>query len=358
MRRKTRLLVIAVMATALFVTSCGQASSPSPSAKTGLTEAELYEAAKKEGTLTWWTAHYALPAAERQRDAFIAKYPGIKVDLSRKTAQQHFQALDRELRAQLKPSADVFDSTDEAHYVDLKKRGVLTQYKPSGLDMIPADLRKLDNADDYYQLGALGFVLINYNSDKISQANVPTQWKDLLDPKWKGQIALGHPGFSGYVGNWVLAMNDKYGWKYFEDLKKNNPKIAQSVNDTVTSIQQGERNLGAGPDNFSLETKAKGVPINIQYPTDDPIIIVSPTGILKDAQHPNAARLFENFRYSKEFNQALVKSFNLPLRTDVAPAAGAKGVKDVKYYRNRAARLENITAPGGMIEQWRTTFGV
>ncbi len=356
-RPRPRLLRMVPILFALVVTACGQAS-PSPTAATGLSEKELYDAAKKEGTLTWWTAHYALPAAERQRDAFIAKYPGIKVELVRKTAQQHFQALDRELRAGLKPSADVFDSTDEAHYVDLKKRGLLAQYKPSGLDLIPTDLRKLDNADDYYQLGALGFVLINYNSAKISQADVPKTWKDLLDPKWKGQIALGHPGFSGYVGNWVLAMNDKYGWKYFEDLKKNNPKIAQSVNDTVASIQQGERNIGAGPDNFSLETKAKGVPISIQYPTDDSIIIVSPTGILKDAAHPNAARLFENFRYSKEYNEALVKSFNLPLRTDVAPAAGAKGVKDVKYYRNRAARLENITAPGGMVDQWRSTFGV
>lgn len=356
MSRKTRMLVIAVMATALFVTACGQAASPGPSVKTGLSEQELYDAARKEGTLGWWTAHYALPAAERQRAAFEAKYPGVKVDLQRKTAQVLFRQLDQELRAGLKPSVDIFDSTDEAHYVDLKKRGLLAQYKPSGLDVVQADLRKLENADDYYQLGALGFVLINYNSDKISQTDVPKTWKDLLDPKWKGKIALGHPNFSGYVGNWVLAMNDKYGWKYFEDLKKNDPKIAQSVNDTVTSIQAGERILGAGPDNFSLETKAKGVPINIQYPTDDAIIIVSPTGILKDAQHPNAARLFENFRYGKDYNEALVKSFNLPLRNDVAPAAGAKATKDVKYYRNKISRLETI--PTELVDKWRSTFGV
>jgi iron(III) transport system substrate-binding protein len=356
MSRKTRLLVIAVMATALIVTACGQAASPGPSAKTGLSEQELYDAAKKEGTLSWWTAHYALPAAERQRDAFQAKYPGVKVEMQRKTAQVLFRQLDQELRASIKPSVDIFDSTDEAHYVDLKKRGLLAKYRPSGLDQVPADLRKLENADDYYQLGALGFVLINYNSQKIAQADVPKTWQDLLDPKWKGQIALGHPNFSGYVGNWVLAMNDKYGWKYFDDLKKNNPKIAQSVNDTVTSIQSGERNLGAGPDNFSLETKAKGVPISIQYPTDDSIIIVSPTGILKEAQHPNAARLFANFRYGKEFNEALVKSFNLPLRTDVAPAAGAKGVADVKYYRNKISRLETI--PTEIVDKWRATFGV
>ncbi len=358
MFRKTRLLVIALMAAPLIITACGQASSPGPTAKAGLSEQELYDAAKKEGTLSWWTAHYEQKAAETMRDAFKAKYPGIEVQLIRQTAQELNRRLDQEIRAGLKPTVDVWDSTVEEHYVEWKQKGILAQYRPAGLDKLPAELRKLEGADDFYQLGALGFVLINYNSQKVTGADIPTKWKDLLNPKWKGQIATGHPNFSGYVGNWVLAMNDKFGWTYFDDLKKNDPKIERSVNSTVSAIQQGERLIGAGPDNFSLEKKAAGVPIAISYPSDEvgSILIVSPTGILKDAAHPNAARLFETFRYSREYNDALVKSFNLPLRTDVAPPAGGKPVKDVKYTRNTIARLKSITSE--IVPKWRGTFGV
>jgi len=71
----------------------------------------------------------------------------------------------------------------------------------------------------------------------------PQQWTDLLDPRWQGQITLGHPGFSGLVGNWVVAMWDKHGWDYFTNLAKNDPKIARSINDTVTDIVSGERQM-------------------------------------------------------------------------------------------------------------------
>ncbi|TAM85372.1 twin-arginine translocation signal domain-containing protein, partial [bacterium] len=51
----------------------------------------LYAAAKKEGSITWWTAHYAQDAAEAVRDAFVKKYPGIQVSFIRQTAQVVFQ---------------------------------------------------------------------------------------------------------------------------------------------------------------------------------------------------------------------------------------------------------------------------
>src|SRR5581483_9671678 len=137
---------------------------------------------------------------------------------------------------------------------------------------------------------------------------------------------------------WVVAMNDKYGWDYFKNLAKNNPKIGRSVNDTVTDEVGGERMVGAGPDNYSLEKKAAGNPIDIVYPDDDSILITSPVAVLKDAPHPNAARLFMNFYYSREYSQALVKSFNYPIRIDVPPANGVK-LDKIKWYRNKVDRL-------------------
>ncbi len=221
----------------------------------GLSDADvsrLYDAAKKEGTLTWWTAHYAQDAAERVRDSFKAKYPGVDVQFIRQTAQVVYQRLTQDLKAGIH-QVDVFASTDEAHYPVLKKQGALAEFVPADIDKLPQRFRQLD-PDNQYQLGTLAFVLINYNNKKIP--NPPKKWTDLLDPKYKAQITTGHPGFSGFVGNWVVAMNDKYGWDYFTKLAANQPKIGRSIYDTVTDIIAGERTLGAGPDSLSLEKKA------------------------------------------------------------------------------------------------------
>jgi iron(III) transport system substrate-binding protein len=313
-------------------------------------EAGLYAEAKKEGKVVWWTAHYALNAAEAVRDAFVAKYPGIEVQFIRQTAQVVYQRLTQNLKAGVR-EVDVFASTDEAHYLTLKKQGVLAAYAPLGVDGLPKPFQRVD-PDNTYHIGALGFVVINYHP-KVTTP--PQKWTDLLDPKWKGYITLGHPGFSGYVGNWVVAMWDKYGWDYFMKLAKNNPKIGRSINDTVTDIVSGERLVGAGPDNYSLDNKNRGNPINIQFPADDAILIVSPVAILKDAPHPNAARLFESFFYTKEYSMSMARTFNYPLRADVPPPSGVT-IDKVKWYRNKAERLDKGVPDA--IGKWRETFGI
>src|SRR5712692_5785296 len=63
------------------------------------TEDALYQAAKQEGKVVWWTAHYAQSAADAVRDAFVAKYPGIEVEFIRQTAQVIYQRLTQNLQA-------------------------------------------------------------------------------------------------------------------------------------------------------------------------------------------------------------------------------------------------------------------
>ncbi|HEY3111770.1 MAG TPA: extracellular solute-binding protein [Chloroflexota bacterium] len=330
-------------------TSAAATAAPAASGDQGDVE-KLYAEAKKEGKVVWWTAHYAQSAAEVVRDAFVAKYPGIEVEFIRQTAQVIYQRLTQNLKAGVK-ELDVFASTDESHYVTLKKQSVFASFTPAGLDQLPKEYQVID-PERTYHVGALGFDVINYHTQK----GAPLQkWTDLLDEKWREQVTVGHPGFSGYVGNWVVAMWDKYGWDYFTKFEKNKPKINRSVNDTVTDILAGERAVGSGPDNYSLEKKAAGNPIDIQFPSDDAILIVAPIAVMKDAPHPSAGRLFMSFVYTREYSQALAKTFNYPLRADVPPPSG-KPLAEVKLYRNKPERLEQGIPDA--IAKWRETFGV
>ena len=312
---------------------------------------KLYAAAKKEGSVTWWTGHYTQGAAEKVRDAFKAKYPGIDVQLLRQTGQVLFQRLTQDMKSNVR-EVDVFASTDEAHMTTLKKQNALAQFTPLDIDKIPKQYQHLD-PDDYYQLGDIALMGINYNPKKMP---APRRWQDLLDPRMKDLLTVGHPGFSGYVGNWVVAMEDKYGWdNFFKKFAANNPKIGRSVFDATTDIVSGERSLGPGADSLALEDRAKGNSINVAWPEDDTILVTAPVCILKDAPHPNAARLFENFYYSKEYSQASASTYNMPLRLDVPSTTGIR-LDRMKTYHVKIDRL--LTGIPDAIAKWRQTFNV
>ena len=318
-----------------------------PNAQGEADVSKLYDAAKKEALVSWSTAHYPQETAEKVREAFKAKYPGIDVQFIRQTAQVIYQRLSQDLKANVH-QVDVFCSTDEAHYVELKKLNALAQYLPPDIYRIPAQFRILD-PDGYYHLGTLALVLVNYNPSKLQPAK---RWPQLSETRFKGQITLGHPAFSGYVGNWVVAMNDKYGWDYFRNIAPNQPKINRSIYDTVTDIIGGERTIGAGPDSLSLEKKAAGNHIDVYYPDDDTILVTAPVAIMKQSPQPNAAKLFENFFYSREYSQVLAKTYNFPLRADVPSANGAR-LDKIRWTRVKVDRL--LTGVPEVVAKWRET---
>lgn len=332
--------------------SLAASGAPALAARRNDAVAKLYDAAKKEGTVVWWTGHYSQGTCERVRDAFRAKYPGIEVQFIRQPGQIVFQRVSQNLKAGVR-ECDVFASTDEAHYPQLKKLNALAEFRPPDLGNILKQFQNMD-PDNAYQLGALGFMLLVYNSKKVT-AGAPQKWTDLLDPKWKGQLTIGHPGFSGFVGNWTVAMNDKYGWDYFTKFAANQPKIGRSAFDADTDIVAGERMAGGAPDNLSFERHAAGDPINVVFPQDDAILVVSPVAVLKDAPHPNAARLFMNFYYTREYSEVMIKQFNPPLVADMPTLTGER-LEKIKSYRVKSERL--AVAVPEVIAKWRETFGV
>ena len=218
----------------------------------------LEAAAKKEGELTWYVAHYTSEGAEELGRAFTKMY-GIKVNVVRTTAQVAYQRLLQDIKNN-QTICDVFSSTDVGHYVRLKAEGRFEKYMPETPWKILPAFRNFD-PDGYYHTTSAGLVVLAYNTAKVKPEEAPKKWPDLLDIKWKGKVSTGHPGFSGYVGTWVLMMKNLYGWSYFDKLEKNKPQIGRSINDTVTALNAGERQVAAGADGSTLFSAARGNPL-------------------------------------------------------------------------------------------------
>src|SRR3990167_1308471 len=269
-------------------------------------EARL-EAAKKEGKVVWYTS-LALPSAEKVAKLFEAAYPGIKVEVHRTGSQRILQRVMQELQANIK-NVDVVHTSDAGHYVLLKDKKLLAKYTPAGVDGFPAGFKDKDGY--YYGLRAT-VNAIAYNTKALSAAEAPKTWKDLLDPKWKGKLVTAHPGYSGVISTHVLALVHLHGWDYFKQLAQNKVMLVQSAVDPAGVVASGERLVAVnGGDYTFYPTKKKGNPIELVYPREGVPLVVSPTAIASFAPHPNAARLFTDFTFSRELQQVMADSEGL-----------------------------------------------
>ena len=265
------------------------------------------EAAKKEGKVVWYTS-LALPTAEKIGKLFEAAYPGIKVEVQRTGSQRILQRVMQEQQANLK-LVDVIHTSDAGHFVLLKEKKLLMKYTPAGVDAFPAGFK---DKDGYYFTLRATVNVIAYNTKLVSAAEAPKTWKDLLDPKWKGKLVTAHPGYSGVISTHVLALVHLHGWDYFKQLAQNKLMLVQSAVDPAGVVASGERAVAVdGGDYYYYQMKKKGNPIEVVYPKEGVPLVASPTAIASFAPHPNAAKLFTDFTFTRELQQVMADSEGL-----------------------------------------------
>jgi iron(III) transport system substrate-binding protein len=265
------------------------------------------EAAKKEGKVVWYTS-LALPTAEKIGKLFEAAYPGIKVEVQRTGSQRILQRVMQEMQANLK-LVDVIHTSDAGHFVLLKEKKLLMKYSPAGIDAFPAGFK---DKDGYYFTLRATVNVIAYNTKLVPTAEAPKGWKDLLDPKWRGKMVTAHPGYSGVISTHVLALVQLYGWDYFKQLAQNKLMLVQSAVDPAGVVASGERQVAVdGGDYYYYQMKKKGNPIEVVYPKEGVPLVISPSAIASFAPHPNAAKLFTDFTFTRELQQVMADSEGL-----------------------------------------------
>ena len=327
MRTGLALLVLAVWAASLSIASAQDAA--------------LVQAAKKEGTVMWYTS-LALPSSTSIAHSFELKYPGMDVRVHRTGSQRVLQRVMQEAAAGVK-TVDVIHTSDAGHFVLLKEKGMLLKYAPQGTMPFPAGFKDKDGF--YFGMRATLSVIAD-NPKLISDKDAPRTWKDLLNPKWKGKMVSGHPGYSGIIMTHVLALVNLYGWDYFRDLAKNSLHVVQSANDPAGVVASGERPVGVnGAEYFYYKTQKQGNPIKIIYPSEGVPLVVSPVAVAKDAPHPNAAKLFVDYIFSKESQQLLADKEGLYTgHPQVTYPADKPKLKDLKLLSVEADELEKRNA--------------
>ena len=265
---------------------------------------ELYQAAKKEGSVVWYTT-FPLDEAAPLGEAFSKKYPGVKVDIVRGSGTRVVARFETEYRAN-RAGADVITGALLDPDVQWKKRGWLTHYQPPEGAAIPAQYKD----DGYWYIEGVTISCMLFNSAKLKKSDLPDSPMGLLKPKWKGRVgsipawATGTALEFAYFVDYVLGQKDKYA----AGLKKLDPPMQSAQAKLVQQVIRGDIDVALPIADYNLyRFQKKGAPVDCVYPKSPKGVPtnVRPVAIPKNAPHPAAAKLFLNWRLSQEGQNAM-----------------------------------------------------
>ena len=300
----------------------------------------LYEAAKKEGELVWYTTLIVNQAVRPLIEAFNKRYPGIEVKYSRADSGPTAIKIMNEARAG-KVQADVFDGIDTTP--PLLKAGLAAPFVPSAADKYPAGLKDPQGRWN----GLLLYYLTPAINTKLTpKEQWPTTAQDLLDPRWKGKMAwstVPAAGAATFVGSTLQTMGEEKGMAFLRELAKQNVINVDATNRAIVDqVILGQYPLALGIFNHhALLSARKGAPV--QWLKLEPIS--APThsiGLIKDAPHPNAGKLLIDFLTSEEGQKEIAKAEYFPAMPSV-PAKSPELTPTGGGFKANFLSPENVT---------------
>ena len=299
-------------------TSTGAATATSAQALGGMDA--LVAAAKAEGGLNV----IALPPDWANYGnvikGFTTKY-GIPVNSAQPDAnsQEEIQAA-----TQLKGTDRAPDVFDLGQSVALANTAMFAPYKVSTFDDIDAAFKDADGTwvNDYG-----GYMAIGYDSAKVPDV---TSVADLLKPEFKGKVALnGNPTQAGAAFNGVVmasvanggsADDIQPGIDFFSKLSKAGNFLP--VDPTPATIESGQTPVVIDWDYTNAAETAKLSTWKVVVPKNAQVGGYYYQAVNKEAAHPAAARLWEEYLFSDEGQNLYLGGGARPVRADAMVKAG------------------------------------
>jgi iron(III) transport system substrate-binding protein len=342
--------IVTVLLIMFFVVAAVEISSTtSASAVTS----EIMEKAKKEGKVVWYTT---MPGGGRKavKKAFEKKYP-LKLEMFQAGSLDIIGRYQAELSAK-RVKVDCIHVADLVVYLDWLEQGNLMKYDSpefaaySGLPkgwVYPGYIYPV-------RVMPIGSVV---NTKYVDWKSIKS-YNDMLVPKFKGMIGAGDVATSTRAYSNYYGLRNKYGLGWYKKLVELDAQYYESSEKAMNKCLAGEWPILFEAwvyKGYQFRTKKKA-PVRSIFPKEGSIVVPCPNAIMKQAPHPNAAKVFDEFLYSKEAQTILVGVLGVHSgRSDVSAPQGLPKVSEINvinidFKEAKAKRKE-------LVGEWRKISG-
>ena len=267
-------------------------------------------AAKKEGEVVLYLSTN-LADANGMIQLFKQKYPFINVNFFRADNEKLLSRILTESTTGRFNGDVVMISSFEVRVLLQKK--LLQKYVSPHSQFYPEGFTDKDGFwTSVYSIPRV----IAYNTKLVRPDVAPKTFDDLLNPRWRGGIAISDSAVLWYTG-FLKFHGEEKGRDFMRKLAAQKPAFRDGESIITQLLAAGEFPMGLTYSHQAATMKRKGAPVE-WVRTMQPIVTgLKPIALSAKAQHPNAGKLFIDVVLSKE-GQELIRSFNrIPDRGDV-----------------------------------------
>lgn len=298
-------------------------------------EKVLYEGAKKEGKVVWYTS--LVPSKDIAK-IFESKYPGVTVEVYRAGGIELLGKALAEHKAH-RYIVDTIESTPGA-LMSLRDEQFFAPYASPHLNAYPDSAKeKAKNGMVYWTTDRESYIGLAYNKNAVRGADLPKRFDELLKPALKGKMAVSSDESSArQIGAMVYAKTDSFVRKLKEQEITLHGASGPGFNEMIVS---GEVPLSfVGFSTNVAHAARKGSPI-AWHALDLAVANAGGVGISANAQHPHAGLLLVDFLISPDGQKMFNQTF--------AYGSGAKTYGFEKYYPEKGLTTEEYS---DRLEKW------
>jgi iron(III) transport system substrate-binding protein len=285
----------------------------------------LIDGAKREGQFTLYTSHTWFKTFVKE---FEKKYPFVRASEWRNDSKNVIRKVLEEVKAG-RVLADVVETTADGMGV-MKREGLFQEYYSPEARNYPSELKPRGKNGFFYLPNRETYNSLGFNTKMIPPASAPKGLKDLLDPRWKGKMAITSTTTGA---RWVGNALETLGREFLDKLADQDVSVQDMAPAALMNlVVSGEVPLS--PTIFDANVtlaKQKGAPV--EWRPLEPVVTTVGSALLAKSPNPHTALLFIDYLLSKEGQQLIMKGGLWSPREDIGSLEQKfkKNYMDEKY---------------------------
>ena len=289
----------------------------------------------------------------------FSRATGIRVQQTRKPTGEALAQLRAEAA---NPKTDLWWGGTGDPYYQAAEVGLLEPYRPGYLgDLHGWAVRQYamsQNQVGGFYTSAIGF---GWNEEVLKKKKLPAPkcWKDLLDPRYKGEIETSHPASSG-TGYTILAglvqlMGEDAAFDYLKKLHRNVTQYTRSGTAQARNVARGEVAIGVsfifGFDNERLTNK---FPVYAAAPCEGTPYEIGGIALVKGSRNAEAARRYYDWLMSPAGQQigARANSLQVPANKTFQPDPRIPSLENVRLIKYDFERFGKAGERKRLVDRW------